>query len=633
MGRSRRPTSTPSRSRSTRASPTPPPSAVVHAAAQLERSGHGGGDRPAHRVPAGLRRGHDRRPAAPRDRQPGDRTVGAGDASTPSSIPAATTSPVAESIPIRRLDDDGLAALNAERIDGPRPRGAAGHPRPLRRARPRTRPTSSWRRSPRRGASTAPTRRSGAAITVDGRPITPLLRQLRDATERIGAKFVRSAFVGNAGIVSFLDGATLALKAETHNHPSAVEPFGGANTGVGGVIRDVLGAGHRPIAVTDVLCFGPADLAPEPVPEGTLHPRRIRQGVVDGVADYGNKIGLPTVAGAVLYDHEFTTNPLVFCGCIGAAPDVEPPTGPYPGDRVVVIGGAHRPRRHPRGDVLQRGDGRDHRRGGRSERADRRPGDGEAADRRARRGRATCGRRSPTAAPAVSRRRSARWLRASVPTSSSPPCRSSIPASSRGRSGCPRRRSGWSSPSTRPTSTSCARRCATSPRRAQRHRHVHRGRPPRRPLRRRSRPRPRHASSSTTAARSDAMTATAPAARLASPTGRHVDDPASDAARPARPPEHRLEGGDRPSLRPRDPRRDAGAPARRRRRPGPCRRRRARPSGGRRRGGDRHRRQPVVRPARSRADGRRRRRRGDPQRRRRRRRPRARRPARQLLVG
>ena len=76
--------------------------------------------------------------------------------------------------------------------------------------------------------------------------MTPLIRQLRDCTDEIAAPFVRSAFVGNAGIVSFHPGTSLALKAETHNHPSAVEPFGGANTGVGGVIRDVLGTGAPP---------------------------------------------------------------------------------------------------------------------------------------------------------------------------------------------------------------------------------------------------------------------------------------------------------------------------------------------------------------------------------------------------
>ena len=177
-----------------------------------------------------------------------------------------------------------------------------------------------------------------AAITTpDG--VVDLLRLLRDATDAVAAPFVRSAFVGNAGIVSFAEGTTIALKAETHNHPSAVEPFGGANTGVGGVIRDVLGAAHRPIACTDILCFGPPDLPVADLPDGALHPRRIREGVIDGVADYGNKIGLPTVAGAVLYDPAYTTNPLVFCGCIGVAADRPLPDGPFPGDRVVVLGG------------------------------------------------------------------------------------------------------------------------------------------------------------------------------------------------------------------------------------------------------------------------------------------------------
>ncbi len=184
-----------------------------------------------------------------------------------------------------------------------------------------------------------------AIIDVTGGPdgddtVAPLLVQLRDCTDSIDAPFVRSAFVGNAGVIEFTDGTTIALKAETHNHPSAVEPFGGANTGVGGVIRDVLGIAHRPIAVTDVLCFGPADLPLGKLPDGALHPQRIRQGVIDGVADYGNKIGLPTVAGAILYDPAYTTNPLVFAGCIGTAPSRPLHDGPFPGDRVVVLGGA-----------------------------------------------------------------------------------------------------------------------------------------------------------------------------------------------------------------------------------------------------------------------------------------------------
>ncbi|NNE11210.1 MAG: phosphoribosylformylglycinamidine synthase subunit PurL [Ilumatobacter sp.] len=175
--------------------------------------------------------------------------------------------------------------------------------------------------------------------TDDGEDRLPLIAMLRQTTDAIDAPFVKSAFVGNAGIVGFDGDTTLALKAETHNHPSAVEPFGGANTGVGGVIRDVLGIGHRPIAITDVLCFGPPETRLEDVPDGALHPLRIREGVIAGVADYGNKIGLPTVAGSIIYDPGYTTNPLVFAGCIGVARGWEADRGPFAGDRVVVLGG------------------------------------------------------------------------------------------------------------------------------------------------------------------------------------------------------------------------------------------------------------------------------------------------------
>ena len=175
--------------------------------------------------------------------------------------------------------------------------------------------------------------------TDDGEDRAPLIDMLRQCTDTIDAPFVKSAFVGNAGIIGFHDDVTLALKAETHNHPSAVEPFGGANTGVGGVIRDVLGIAHKPVAITDILCFGPPDTPLATMPEGALHPRRIREGVVDGVADYGNKIGLPTVAGAILYDPGYTTNPLVFAGCIGEARGWTLHDGPFPGDRVIVLGG------------------------------------------------------------------------------------------------------------------------------------------------------------------------------------------------------------------------------------------------------------------------------------------------------
>lgn len=162
---------------------------------------------------------------------------------------------------------------------------------------------------------------------------------IRGATEQIAKPWVRSAFVDNAGIIAFDDIWDLAFKVETHNHPSALEPFGGANTGVGGVVRDVLGVSARPIANTDVLCFGPSDISEDAMPDGVLHPRRVADGVIHGVEDYGNKMGIPTVNGAVLYHEGYTANPLVFCGCLGLLPHNSHPTTPQAGDLIVVIGG------------------------------------------------------------------------------------------------------------------------------------------------------------------------------------------------------------------------------------------------------------------------------------------------------
>ncbi len=177
-------------------------------------------------------------------------------------------------------------------------------------------------------------------LPITNYPIDGLLKTyLRAATEKINAPWVRSAFVDNAGIIDFDDEYEVSFKVETHNHPSAIEPFGGANTGVGGVIRDVLGVSAKPIAATDILCFGPQDLDPATLPESVLHPRRIRSGVVAGVQDYGNKIGVPTVNGAIWYDEGYTANPLVFCGCVGLAPKNKHPRTPQPGDRVMVLGG------------------------------------------------------------------------------------------------------------------------------------------------------------------------------------------------------------------------------------------------------------------------------------------------------
>jgi phosphoribosylformylglycinamidine synthase subunit PurSL len=143
---------------------------------------------------------------------------------------------------------------------------------------------------------------------------------IRAATRDINAQWVLSSFRENAGIVEFDGEHELSFKVETHNHPSAIEPFGGANTGIGGVIRDVIGVSAKPIASTDILCFGPQDTRLQDLPEGVLHPRRIASGVVAGIEDYGNKMGIPTVNGAIWYDPGYTANPLVFCGSVGLAP-------------------------------------------------------------------------------------------------------------------------------------------------------------------------------------------------------------------------------------------------------------------------------------------------------------------------
>ncbi len=159
------------------------------------------------------------------------------------------------------------------------------------------------------------------------------------STKEIDKKWCLSVFKDNAGVMEFDEGNGVCFKVETHNHPSALEPFGGANTGLGGVIRDVLGCGlgARPIANTDVFCFAPPGL--EDVPGNVIAPRRIIKGVVSGVRDYGNKMGIPTVNGAVVFDNEFVANPLVFCGTAGIMPKSAVEKHVLPGDIIVVVGG------------------------------------------------------------------------------------------------------------------------------------------------------------------------------------------------------------------------------------------------------------------------------------------------------
>ncbi len=180
----------------------------------------------------------------------------------------------------------------------------------------------------------------GTGKEISSETIHGLLKHyIMRATDEIKPDWLVSAFSDNAGIVRLTQTQDIAFKVETHNHPSAIEPFGGANTGVGGVIRDVVGVSAYPIANTDVLCFGPLDTPEDDLPAGVLSPRRIATGVVNGVRDYGNKMGIPTVNGAILYHPGYRFNPLVFCGCLGILPHGSHPREVTPGDLIVSLGG------------------------------------------------------------------------------------------------------------------------------------------------------------------------------------------------------------------------------------------------------------------------------------------------------
>ncbi|HVW01673.1 MAG TPA: phosphoribosylformylglycinamidine synthase subunit PurL [Planctomycetaceae bacterium] len=159
---------------------------------------------------------------------------------------------------------------------------------------------------------------------------------------RLGpADWCVSVFKDNAGVVKFDEFQHVCFKVETHNHPSALEPYGGANTGLGGVIRDPLGTGlgAKPVCNTDVFCFAPPDTPTSALPPGVLHPKAVARGVVSGVRDYGNRMGIPTVNGAVYFDERYLGNPLVYCGNVGMIPVGMTEKSVRAGDLIVAVGG------------------------------------------------------------------------------------------------------------------------------------------------------------------------------------------------------------------------------------------------------------------------------------------------------
>lgn len=177
--------------------------------------------------------------------------------------------------------------------------------------------------------------------TVERRYQNLLADTIAAATRALDKPWCLSVFEDNAGVIEFDDQFGVAFKVETHNHPSAIEPYGGAATGVGGCIRDILGCGlgAKPVASTDTFCVAPPDFEHERIPTGVLHPRRTLRGVVGGVRDYGNRMGIPTVSGGLHFDDRYLANPLVFCGCVGLIPRDKIAKSPQAGDRVVVVGG------------------------------------------------------------------------------------------------------------------------------------------------------------------------------------------------------------------------------------------------------------------------------------------------------
>jgi len=177
-----------------------------------------------------------------------------------------------------------------------------------------------------------------------------IFNSTQELIAREKTKFCLSVFKDNAGVIVFDDEDAVCFKVETHNHPSAIEPYGGAATGIGGCIRDIMGTGlaAKPVANTDVFCVAYPDAASfvthrrskiEKLPKGVIHPKRVLQQIVAGVRDYGNRMGIPTVNGALYFDDRYLGNPLVFCGCVGLIPRDKISKAARIGDAIVVMGG------------------------------------------------------------------------------------------------------------------------------------------------------------------------------------------------------------------------------------------------------------------------------------------------------
>ena len=185
---------------------------------------------------------------------------------------------------------------------------------------------------------------TGEESTIDSLFKTHIMQPTLDIQKNVD--WLLSIFHDNSGVIAWNDDWSLCIKAETHNSPSALDPYGGAITGIVGVNRDIVGTGlgARPIANTDVFCFGPPDYD-KPLPEGLFHPSRVFRGVHAGVRSGGNESGIPTVNGAIVFDERYIGKPLVYCGTLGIMPRKLPDgrqshiKTPEAGDVVYMVGG------------------------------------------------------------------------------------------------------------------------------------------------------------------------------------------------------------------------------------------------------------------------------------------------------
>ncbi len=180
-----------------------------------------------------------------------------------------------------------------------------------------------------------------AKIIVDGNEKEPLFTRIKKEALKHNKNIV-SAFVDNAGVMDFYDGWAINGKAETHSAPSAIEPYGGAMTGSGGVFRDIVatGQGAKVVVSTDIFCLAPPDMDKSKLPEGTLPPDYILKRVVSAVRDYGNRVGIPTNNGSFHFHDDFRAKPIVLVGAYGILPKSKAQKGEAKiGDVGVVIGG------------------------------------------------------------------------------------------------------------------------------------------------------------------------------------------------------------------------------------------------------------------------------------------------------